>query len=203
MTPLGRMRPSLHLRDGTEGRSATGMNVSELAQTLQKALTAAKGREAAEARLKSTVSSSSEEEEEEEAAVRALQGLGRAKIVLISGFESFNVKLYRDAAKALKKRVPGLQLIVFSDRDIATNRVRENTTTDWVLHASGGLGSWSVWRYGACVVPRTGKESHELKKKTHVTRLSWVQHASPAPWSSTPSLHPSAWPYRVFTFVWR
>ena len=120
--------------------------MSELAQTLQKALTAAKGREAAEARLKSTVSSSSEEEEEEEAAVRALQGLGRAKIVLISGFESFNVKLYRDAAKALKKRVPGLQLIVFSDRDIATNRVRENTTTDWVLHASGGLGSWSVWR---------------------------------------------------------
>jgi phage/plasmid primase-like uncharacterized protein len=99
------------------------MNVSASSQTLQKALTAAKAREAAEARLKSTMSS--EEDEQEEAAVRTLQGLRRAKIVLISGFESFNVKLYRDAAKALKKRVPGLQLIVFSDRDIATNRVCE------------------------------------------------------------------------------
>ena len=43
-------------------------------------------------------------------------------IVLISGFESFNVKLYRKAAKNLKRRLPDLDLYVFSDRDLESNR---------------------------------------------------------------------------------
>ena len=43
-------------------------------------------------------------------------------MVLISGFESFNVKLYRRAARNLKKRLPDVSLFVFSDRDLETNR---------------------------------------------------------------------------------
>ena len=44
------------------------------------------------------------------------------RIVLISGFESFNVKLYRRTARNLAKRCPGVELAVFSDRDVAANR---------------------------------------------------------------------------------
>ena len=44
------------------------------------------------------------------------------RIVLISGFESFNVKLYRRAARNLAKRCPGVELAVFSDRDVEANR---------------------------------------------------------------------------------
>jgi|AntAceMinimDraft_5_1070358.scaffolds.fasta_scaffold10828_2 magnesium chelatase subunit H len=44
------------------------------------------------------------------------------RIVLISGFESFNVKLYRKAAKSLARRCPWVELVVFSDRDIEAGR---------------------------------------------------------------------------------
>ena len=67
------------------------------------------------------------------ASARALDGAGvgtseydtvgkTRRIVLISGFESFNVKLYRRAARNLAKRCPGVELAVFSDRDVAANR---------------------------------------------------------------------------------
>ena len=46
----------------------------------------------------------------------------RRRIVLISGFESFNVKLYKKAARNLAKRCPGVELAVFSDRDIESRR---------------------------------------------------------------------------------
>ena len=44
------------------------------------------------------------------------------KIVLITGFESFNVDLYKRAAVALARACPGISLRVFSDRDIAPQR---------------------------------------------------------------------------------
>ena len=44
------------------------------------------------------------------------------KIVLISGFESFNVELYKRAAVELARSSPGISLRVFSDRDIEANR---------------------------------------------------------------------------------
>lgn len=44
------------------------------------------------------------------------------KIVLISGFESFNVGLYKQVAVRLAKACPGTVLYVFSDRDITSNR---------------------------------------------------------------------------------
>lgn len=43
-------------------------------------------------------------------------------IVLISGFESFNVKLYKDVARRLTAAIPGVSLEVFSDRDLETRR---------------------------------------------------------------------------------
>ncbi|GBG70565.1 hypothetical protein CBR_g6691 [Chara braunii] len=46
----------------------------------------------------------------------------QANIVLISGFESFNVGLYKKAAALIKSRCPGIRLSVFSDRDIDSRR---------------------------------------------------------------------------------
>ncbi len=42
--------------------------------------------------------------------------------MLITGFESFNVALYKQAARRLARSAPGIQLTVFSDRDIAIDR---------------------------------------------------------------------------------
>eukprot|EP00667_Euglena_gracilis_P014920 EG_transcript_15491 len=47
---------------------------------------------------------------------------GTARIVLICGFESFNARLYRDVAAKLKVDCPGLELLVYSDRDVQTRR---------------------------------------------------------------------------------
>jgi magnesium chelatase subunit H len=44
-----------------------------------------------------------------------------ARIVLIAGFESFNIELYRQASELAAVRCPDLSIRVFSDRDIATN----------------------------------------------------------------------------------
>lgn len=40
------------------------------------------------------------------------------KVVLVTGFESFNVDLYKKAAVALARACPGISLRVFSDRDL-------------------------------------------------------------------------------------
>jgi magnesium chelatase subunit H len=44
-----------------------------------------------------------------------------ARIVLIAGFESFNIDLYRTAANRTTLRCPDLDIRVFSDRDIAAD----------------------------------------------------------------------------------
>ncbi|KAL4859226.1 Acyl-coenzyme A oxidase [Chlorella vulgaris] len=44
------------------------------------------------------------------------------KVVLITGFESFNVELYKKAAVALARACPGISLRVFSDRDLGPRR---------------------------------------------------------------------------------
>ncbi|GFH06894.1 DUF3479 domain-containing protein [Haematococcus lacustris] len=46
------------------------------------------------------------------------------RIVLVSGFESFNVDLYKQAARQIKAVLPSVSLAVFSDRDLAANRQR-------------------------------------------------------------------------------
>lgn len=43
------------------------------------------------------------------------------KVVLITGFESFNVELYKKAAVALARACPGISLRVFSDRDLGAH----------------------------------------------------------------------------------
>mmetsp|Transcript_1572 Transcript_1572/g.5385 ORF Transcript_1572/g.5385 Transcript_1572/m.5385 type:complete len:1547 (-) Transcript_1572:1607-6247(-) len=64
-----------------------------------------------------------QEEDEEEGAGVVAAGVGaRRRIVLITGFESFNVRLYEDVASAIAQRCPGLELRVFSDRDITDRR---------------------------------------------------------------------------------
>lgn len=44
-----------------------------------------------------------------------------ARIVLIAGFESFNLDLYRQAIELTTSRCPDLDIYVFSDRDLAAN----------------------------------------------------------------------------------
>ncbi|KAG2423878.1 hypothetical protein HXX76_014932 [Chlamydomonas incerta] len=46
------------------------------------------------------------------------------RIVLVSGFESFNVGLYKDAAELLKRSMPNVTLQVFSDRDLGSDSAR-------------------------------------------------------------------------------
>lgn len=43
-----------------------------------------------------------------------------AKLVLIAGFEAFNTSLYRQAADLAMARCPGLEVVVFCDRDLTT-----------------------------------------------------------------------------------
>ena len=47
---------------------------------------------------------------------------GTVRVVLVTGFESFNQALYRKAAAAARAKYPNLELSVFSDRDIETRR---------------------------------------------------------------------------------
>ena len=42
-----------------------------------------------------------------------------ARLVLLVGFESFNTDLYRQAATLVQQRCPELEMVVFSDRDLA------------------------------------------------------------------------------------
>jgi len=49
------------------------------------------------------------------------------RIVLIAGFESFNADLYREAAKLAQKRCLELEIIVFSDRALSSNRAEVET----------------------------------------------------------------------------
>eukprot|EP00271_Cylindrocystis_brebissonii_P004987 TRINITY_DN16942_c0_g3_i1.p1 TRINITY_DN16942_c0_g3~~TRINITY_DN16942_c0_g3_i1.p1 ORF type:complete len:1746 (-),score=312.16 TRINITY_DN16942_c0_g3_i1:714-5951(-) len=50
------------------------------------------------------------------------ESAGLIRAVLISGFESFNVGLYRQAADKIKEKFPGFQLKVYSDRDLQSKR---------------------------------------------------------------------------------
>jgi magnesium chelatase subunit H len=43
------------------------------------------------------------------------------RLVLIAGFEAFNIDLYRQAAQSAQGRCPDLQIHVFSDRDLTTH----------------------------------------------------------------------------------
>ncbi|MEB3247784.1 MAG: magnesium chelatase subunit H, partial [Merismopediaceae bacterium] len=43
-----------------------------------------------------------------------------ARIVIIAGFESFNAGLYRQAAQLAQSRRPGLEVLIFSDRQLTT-----------------------------------------------------------------------------------
>ena len=47
---------------------------------------------------------------------------GRVRVVLITGFESFNQELYQRAAREVQTKFLGLDLCVFSDRDIDSRR---------------------------------------------------------------------------------
>ncbi len=61
------------------------------------------------------------------------------KIILVSGFESFNVGLYKKVAVRLSKACPGATLYVFSDRDIASNRAAVEGALNGMLMGCGGF----------------------------------------------------------------
>jgi len=43
-----------------------------------------------------------------------------ANIVLVAGFEAFNLALYKKAAEEVMKRYPGIRVSVFTDREITS-----------------------------------------------------------------------------------
>lgn len=55
---------------------------------------------------------------------------GEQRIVLISGFESFNVELYRQCAAELAEAIPGVRVDVFSDRDLTARRAEVETALE-------------------------------------------------------------------------
>ncbi|KAK9811539.1 hypothetical protein WJX72_005618 [[Myrmecia] bisecta] len=57
-------------------------------------------------------------------------GTRTCKIVLISGFESFNIELYSQAAKQVAQQCPNVTIRVFSDRDIAAKRTEIEAALD-------------------------------------------------------------------------
>jgi len=80
---------------------------------------ASAARAAAMARAAAAMEATSTEAQVSLSSSSSAAALASAKrIVLISGFESFNVALYREVAASLKERCAGLELTVFSDRDI-------------------------------------------------------------------------------------
>ncbi|GBF96914.1 protoporphyrin IX magnesium chelatase [Raphidocelis subcapitata] len=106
-------------------------------------LDAAERAEGKAAGLQAAAAAASDDDDEPPAAAREPAGLLRqllrgggaasappggaprpVRIVLICGFESFNVGLYQQAARRLARRAPHVSLQVFSDRDISTDRAR-------------------------------------------------------------------------------
>ena len=65
---------------------------------------------------------------------------GKVKIVLITGFESFNVDLYKKASVELAKTSPNITLRVFSDRDVA-NPAQRTEVEDALRGADVFFGS--------------------------------------------------------------
>jgi magnesium chelatase subunit H len=65
------------------------------------------------------------------------------RIVLIAGFESFNTDLYRQAAQLAQARCPGLEIQVFSDRDL-TPRAKD---VDAALHGADAVFCSLIFDY--------------------------------------------------------
>jgi len=136
---LGRNDPSLmkRLMASVSADTATWMSFQSAAQDLvlrrsraTAAVESLKSKIEMAARRERQALSEKEEEDDESVTPRLRAGEKTAKIVLITGFESFNVKLYRKVSKDLKGKFPGLKLIVFSDRDIANQRPQVEAALD-------------------------------------------------------------------------
>jgi len=68
------------------------------------------------------------------------QTLGMKRIVLIAGFESFNADLYRKAAHLAQTRCPELDIRVFSDRALTTERAAPQLANYLRLLERRGIG---------------------------------------------------------------
>jgi len=116
------VRP-LKLRRGQLEREAQELStaISEAAQIMaSKGERAARGAAAAAAAFPSGT-----------AAGPAAGAAGRTvRVVLVTGFESFNVDLYTQAAARVKTLAPNIQISVFSDRDVTANKEKVATALD-------------------------------------------------------------------------
>ncbi|CAI7897024.1 unnamed protein product [Closterium sp. NIES-54] len=96
-------------------RDRTRQELRALVEQLDEARTAAA------APMEETSSGSDSEAEGPAAVIPGLGAKGERKVasmVLVAGFESFNVALYKQAAAQLRSQCPGIRLSVFSNRDI-------------------------------------------------------------------------------------
>ncbi|PSC71131.1 protoporphyrin IX magnesium chelatase [Micractinium conductrix] len=110
------------------------------------------------------------------AAGSAAAGGGRSgvKVVLITGFESFNVDLYKKAAVALARACPGFSLRVFSDRDLGRRRGEVEAALEGADVFFGSLlfdfdqVEWLKERVGKIPVRLVFESSLELMESTQV-----------------------------------
>ena len=97
-----------------------------------------------------------------------------ARIVLISGFESFNVGLYAQVAEELRRRAPGVDLRVFSDRDVTARRSEVEAALDGADVFFGSLlfdfdqVEWLRERVAAVPVRLVFESALELMSSTQV-----------------------------------
>ena len=108
---------AIHASKGTLARVSSGVEANELALS-----TAARGGRGFCPDLKNMNKTQLKKEYRSTMKRFTYPSKKTKKIVLISGFESFNVRLYKKSVRNLKKRYPSITLCVFSDRDIVGKR---------------------------------------------------------------------------------
>jgi len=122
-------------------RSRVAQEAAQLADALTSAerdgaTAAARGAAAAAAETAAAASAASTSGRAARAAPPPAGGLRPVTIVLMTGFEAFNAGLYQQVAAALRRRMPHVDLRVFSDRDIEPRRGE----IEAALQARGLLG---------------------------------------------------------------
>ena len=68
--------------------------------------------------------------------------------MLITGFESFNVELYKKAAVQLARVLPGMSVRVFSDRDLGERSVP--AWVGWVVVVAVGIDEYVLRAHDLC-----------------------------------------------------
>ncbi|KAK9800208.1 hypothetical protein WJX73_009512, partial [Symbiochloris irregularis] len=105
--------------------STLKLRSTRVCRELEDALSALDSSAAMASLMASDTSAGDDDSEDAEGRASSRTGTsGTCRIVLISGFESFNVDLYKQAAQEVASRQPGVHISVFSDRDLGPHKAK-------------------------------------------------------------------------------